>query len=321
MQRPSLSLPLILAWADAFYKRRGRWPTLDSGPIQAQVAGTWRRIDSALRVGLRGLPGGSSLARLLAAERGARNISRLPALAEAQILAWADAHRRQTGRWPTGESGPVVHSPGETWKAVDHALRLGTRGLEGGSSLARLLAQRRGVRNRRALPRLTVKQVLIWADYHRLRTGIWPTATSGCIPHARGETWAIVDAALTCGRRGFSGGFSLAQLLAEERGVRNPKRPPPLRVEQILHWADAHYRRGGYWPNRQSGPIPEEQEETWAMVDRALRHGKRELPGGSSLYRLLQEHMKNRTEQAAGRAAFPLTGSHYDHDLITQRPA
>ena len=45
----------------------------------------------------------------------------------------------------------------ETWAAVDAALINGVRGLEGGSSLARLLDRERGVRNRKALPRLTVK--------------------------------------------------------------------------------------------------------------------------------------------------------------------
>jgi hypothetical protein len=38
---------------------------------------------------------------------------------------------------------------GETWRRVDNALRLGLRGLQRGSSLARLLEQQRGVPARR----------------------------------------------------------------------------------------------------------------------------------------------------------------------------
>ena len=65
-----------------------------------------------------------------------------------QILAWADAHHRRTGRWPVTASGPVTAGPlGLNWRALDSALRLGFRGLEGGSSLARLLAEHRHVRN------------------------------------------------------------------------------------------------------------------------------------------------------------------------------
>jgi hypothetical protein len=50
----------------------------------------------------------------------------------------------------------------ETWVNVDQALRQGLRGLRPGSSLARLLAKHRGKRNRKALPRYTLAQILTW---------------------------------------------------------------------------------------------------------------------------------------------------------------
>jgi len=57
-----------------------------------------------------------------------------------QICAWAEAFARRTlGSWPTANSGPVVEAPGETWKALDMALRQGHRGLPAGSSLAYLI--------------------------------------------------------------------------------------------------------------------------------------------------------------------------------------
>jgi hypothetical protein len=68
----------------------------------------------------------------------------------ALILGWADAHHARTGAWPGSGSGPVPEGPaGETWRRVDNALRLGLRGLAGGSSLAQLLEQERGVPARR----------------------------------------------------------------------------------------------------------------------------------------------------------------------------
>src|SRR2546425_7817049 len=135
MPRTILYFSHILAWADAHCKRTGHWPSLNSGRISGTLDETWRRVDSALRVGLRGLPGGSSLARLLAEQRGVRNLSHLPRLTIKQILAWADAHHGRTEAWPTSESGPIAGTAGETWKAIDHALRLGMRGLAGASSL------------------------------------------------------------------------------------------------------------------------------------------------------------------------------------------
>ena len=69
-------------------------------------------------------------------------------LTEEQILAWADDHHEHTKSWPGPYFGPIQLAPDDTWKGIDHALRLGLmRGLSGGSSIARLLAEKRGVRN------------------------------------------------------------------------------------------------------------------------------------------------------------------------------
>jgi hypothetical protein len=70
--------------------------------------------------------------------------ARRPPLSVEQVLAWADAHFVRTGRWPTATSGPVCGAPGEEWRYVDAALRLGFRGLRGGDSLGRLLHRARG---------------------------------------------------------------------------------------------------------------------------------------------------------------------------------
>jgi hypothetical protein len=136
-----------------------------------------------------------------------------PNLTVAQILAWADAHRRRTGTWPTARSGPIPEAPGQTWSTVAAALRQGRRGLPGGTSLARLLAEQRGRRSRVALPPLTEVQILGWADAHHERTGCWPSAASGPVLGAAGEMWRAVNSALGNGHRGLPGGDSLARLL------------------------------------------------------------------------------------------------------------
>ncbi len=132
----------ILAWADAHRAARGKWPVRLSGPIPG-TRESWSGVDSALNVGRRGLPGGSSLARLLAKRRGVRNLCSLPPLNERQILAWAKSYHKATGRWPKPSCGPVAQSPGNTWTAVCVALAHGLRGLPGGSSLTKLLRNHR----------------------------------------------------------------------------------------------------------------------------------------------------------------------------------
>jgi hypothetical protein len=72
-----------------------------------------------------------------------------PPLTIEQILVWADAHRGRTGEWPTQDSGLVTGEEGDTWAAIDAALRHGSRGLRGGDSLSRLLKRERGMGERR----------------------------------------------------------------------------------------------------------------------------------------------------------------------------
>jgi hypothetical protein len=293
-RRPPLTVARILAWADAHHARTGRWPFCNEGRIPGAPAETWRNVDLALRLGLRGLPGGDSLARLLGRRRGKRHGSRLPDLTEGQVAAWAQAHRARTGRWPDEGSGPVGGAPGEAWSAVGAALRQGVRGLPGGDTLPRLLARRLGARNRASLPRLSEAVVLRWADAHRRRTGGWPHAGSGEVVGEPGQTWRGVNKALRQGSRGLPGGSSLARLLAERRGKRNRSAPPPLTEALVLRWADAHHARTGRWPTQHSGPVAAGRGESWAAVNRALDRGSRGLPGGDSLVRLLRRSGRGR---------------------------
>jgi hypothetical protein len=254
----------------------------------------WRAIHHALRVGTRGLPGGTSLAQLLTLHRGHRNLQALPALTEETILKWADAQFQREGQWPKKDSGPIQDAPGETWSAVNTALVQGLRGLEGGTSLLRLLSENRGVRHRHAPPPLTLDQVLEWADQFRAKTGGWPTAGSGAVEGVAGETWFAINQALRESRRGLDGRTTLAQLLREHRMGGRRLHRPALSVEQILAWADAYYTRQGRWPTKASGRIPETEADTWKGVDQALVVGLRGLNSGSSLARMLREHRPDR---------------------------
>jgi hypothetical protein len=212
-------------------------------------------------------------------------------LTVAEVLAWADAHRNRTGRWPNAYTGPIPEAPlGTTWKLVDNGLRYGSRGLPGKSSLAKLLAEHRGHRNIGALPRLTVDQILCWADAWHRRTGSWPLIASGPIPEAPGDTWHTINVALRYGRRGFRGRRSLPQLLARRRGVRNLPGTPPLTVKLIVQWIEEHHRATGRWPHVNAGPVAGQPGETWQAVQSALWIGARGLPGGSSLAKVLRKH-------------------------------
>ncbi len=288
----------ILAWSDAHFARTGEWPVKDTGVISEAPDEKWIRIDDALRRGLRGLQGGSSLAQLLDEHRGVRNSKQLPQLTKEQVLVWADEYFQRTGEWPKVKTGAIQNAPGETWSGVNAALESGLRGLPGGSSLAKLLEKHRRVRNRKGLPSLTEQQILAWADEHFGRTGEWPSTISGAVPEHPGETWMAIHCALQKGHRGLSSRCSLAQFLAKHREVRNRADLPPLTVEQVLAWADAAFQRTGQWPDQYSGPIEESPGDTWAGINFALKTGSRELPGRCSLAQLLSEYrgVRNKAE-------------------------
>jgi hypothetical protein len=135
-----LTVELILSWASAHRERTGQWPNTRSGAIPEAPGRTWSSINVALHRGSCGLPGGDSLSSLLARRVG-KPLGRRDKLRLLQIEGWARSHQRRSGCWPTARSGEVVDALGETWRAIDKALRQGGRGLPGGDSLARLVAR------------------------------------------------------------------------------------------------------------------------------------------------------------------------------------
>jgi hypothetical protein len=134
-----LTHKIILKWADLHYARTGKWPVTLSGPVQGQPGENWAAVDMAMRNGRRGLSQRLSLSQLLTLERAELYDPYRVPLSIRQVLAWAQAHHRRTGRWPTRKSGTVHDAPGSTWGAINAALERGGRGLPGGSSLSRLL--------------------------------------------------------------------------------------------------------------------------------------------------------------------------------------
>jgi hypothetical protein len=285
-----MTIKQVLAWADAHQRRTGDWPTSNSGTVHLSSGDSWIVVNAALVAGIRGLPGGSSLARFLEQRRGVRNIHHLPRLTIKQILKWADAHHKRTRRWPRQDSGPIPRSGGDTWHRIDSALSMGGRGLRAGNSLPKVLDRHRGVRNIGDLPALRIHQILRWADSHHKRTGKWPTLRGGALPEAPGEKWGVINAALAQGARGLRHGSSLPRLLSKHRGVRNISDLPKLSTKQILKWADAYYKREKEWPNQESGKIPGTGGESWASIQYALKKGTRGMSGAWSLFRFLKRY-------------------------------
>ncbi len=260
---------LIAIYRSHFNVLSFAWPTVD-----------WNRG----RKGRRAVPPGP------APVRGRSGKWRRERLTIAQILRWADAHRRRTGQWPRGKdtTSPDGSATG-TWCVVDYALYYGRRGLPGGSSLARLLAAKRGKRNNRAREPLSIEQILAWADGHLQRTGNWPNVRSGRVADDVDETWLDINRALEHGYRGLPGGSSISRLLFAAHGRKPGQQKRPLSIGQVLAWADEHRKRTGRWPSSCSGRVAPGVDETWGRIESAMYYGHRGLPKGGSLARLLAQ--------------------------------
>jgi hypothetical protein len=273
----------ILGWADFSHKANGCWPTASPAEVPGNPGLTWRYVNWCLTYGGAGLPGGSSLVRLLAAHRGRERPNYRPRLTIEGILSWADAHHTAHGCWPTSTSGAVAGVPGETWAKIDAALSGGCRGLPGGSSVVRLLRDQRGrVKYRRERAALSPRQILAWADAHHAATEKWPREKTGPVLGAPGERWRAVDQALKRGDRGLPGGSTLLQFLAE-----NGRGPRLLDLRTIVSWAVAEHAATGKWPECKSEPVSTAPGENRSAIEVALQSGTRGLPGGTTLLRAL----------------------------------
>jgi len=286
MAGPQPTIDRILKWAQAHNIRTGQWPTPLSGRVHGVSGLTWYKINKALWQGQHNFEVGTELHQILRIHLGVRQVKRPSQLTDKKILQWADAHHRRTGTWPKAKSGIVWTAPGEKWARINNAILNGLRGLSQGSSLPRLLNERRKVRNIHDLPHLTIKQILTWADEHHRRTGKWPTQYVGQIYGAPDEKWWGINNALRKGRRGLRQRTTLAKVLAKYRNVPNIKDRQPLTKMRILQWARQHQKRTGEWPNRNSGSVHGVTGETWGNINQALAKGLRRLPGSSSLSQL-----------------------------------
>ncbi|WP_280524241.1 DEAD/DEAH box helicase [Legionella cincinnatiensis] len=277
--RPPLTMEIIETWIEQFFNKYQKYPLRNDSLIEFAEGNyygdTWSRIDTALREGLRGLPVGSSLAKLMDTKFGVRNSLDLPQLDTEEIKACMLSYFNNTGKWPDEKSGVIPELPYDTWSSIGSALHKGTRNLPK-ISLAELRNQLIGRSCKLNLE--TIRKCI--NTYHE-REGKWPNRNSGAIPELPGDDWSIINSALKSGSRGLLGGSSLALMLSADFGVRNEKNLPDLDIETIKKCMLAHCQRTNTWPNERSGEILELPGETWNRVGSALYRGKRGLPKSS----------------------------------------
>jgi hypothetical protein len=198
------------------YCDRKEWPHFKSKlPVPGGLFTSWNALNQALSVGRFGLPGGSSLAKVVESVKEEHGLS--DKLTLHKVRCWILAHHARAGVWPNVKSGLIgaEDANGMSWVNLDDALSRGLRGLEGGSSLAKVV---REVRSDFGDPyELTTSTIKLWMQNEFIATGSWRFPDDGPVhsPGASISTWRIVRAALYDGTRGLPKRTSFAQLRRE----------------------------------------------------------------------------------------------------------
>lgn len=321
----ALSGPGIVRWIQLFRTKVGRWPRASDPTVweyeqamqtwSAVPGETWSTIDQALFDGARAL-GAFKGTRLSDLKRDHGLCApQKEDLTEEIILNWVRQFHEKEGYWPAATDKVVwtrrdvhewVEVPNEHWGAISMALRSGSRGLRGGSSLWQLRTEH-GLCDDNTL---TEAMVLHWFQVFHTREGRWPTSNDrhvwkedahGHVVQVEGYTWKGVDRALTLGLRGLEGlrGSSLSKF-RKSRGLLG-SHETILTEERLVGLIRVYRRRMGKWPSLESevvwdqdaaGDWVQVREENWEGINRALRHGTRGLSAfkGQSLAQFRHHH-------------------------------
>lgn len=188
---------------------------------------TWAAIGQCLDLGLRGMPGGSSLHKFLVEQGFAKPIPTKPRLSNSVIRRSVLKYTRaNSGKMPTirsGDATPYFGYP-DTWKSVHQALAHGYRGMPGGSSLSKFLSNH-GFKPHKPRPKnkppLTMDAITIAIQrYRKMHRGNPSDASGDATPYFdHPETWTAIGQCLRIGFRGLPGGSSLSNLCKELDGV------------------------------------------------------------------------------------------------------
>jgi hypothetical protein len=281
----------------------GRNPTVTSGDATPYVGNTvtWRGVNSSLREGCRGLPGGSSLARFLV-EHGFDEDK--PDITDAELETACRAFHTEHGTYPKVDSGDCSRYFGwaegtDTWRNVNACIRNGIRGL--GSLNERslyLFCQRLGIAD--VKPKFTDVSLKSACLAYHAEHGTYPKEDSGdCSKHfgwSDGtDTWANVNSSIANGSRGLESlkGSSL-YLFCQDLGIATVK--PDFTPDLVEKACRTYFEEHGKHPRTKREDCSRyfgrpDGTETWLGVDGCIREGNRGLKSlkGSSLYQFCQD--------------------------------
>jgi len=259
MSGPVITVEQLRQAVDSFkLAHGGRFPTMNDG--LALFGLRWGTIDTRLREGFQGLPGGTSLSKWL--DEIYPDERFVSSLTSANMHAWVLAHRAaNSGTFPHIGSGTIAGAK-RTWQSVHEALRDRNLPFTKCKSLSEWLDDQFPL-DRKKKATLITSDLLVDAvqAYRAENDGAFPFRESGKVAGLN-LTWTQLDNALR------QGGKSLAKWLQK-------RYPEYVEVsEQRLQvWVEEFASRNArQLPASRSGEILG-TDWSWLQVDRAFRSG------------------------------------------------
>jgi hypothetical protein len=305
---PRLTETMIVKAIRTFHEAHGRYPNKDEKePVPGHPGEKWSHIEAALRAGGRGLPGGSSLAKVREEKFDGINRKNQTPLTEPLIVAWMAAFLKKYGILPTSkERREVPDQPKEAWSRIDGCLHEGCRGLKGGETLIQLgrrhFPKVEPPPKPLAPPKMTEETIVEWMRTFEAKYGVLPKSSEKReVPGHPDKNWTAINTALKQGLNDLPGDSSLAQLKVQHFGYQHHLSRPPLAEAAVVEWMQESYRLHGTHPTpNDRRAVPAQTDENWQALNIALRNGNRGLAGGSSLAELRELHfgvVKRKREQ------------------------
>lgn len=255
--RPPITIEQLREAVDQHRQANGgRFPTHQGHCDHLGLA--WSTVDTALREGYRGLPGGSTLRKWIDETYPAERYA--PPYTSANIRAWVVAHREaHEGSFPTVESGPIA-GVNRTWMDVNDSMRKKQLPFTRCLSLSTWLDDQFPLDRTKKAARITAGMILVLVEAFRAeRDGDFPYRDSGKVAGLN-MTWTQLDNAMC------QAGQSLARWLKKKYPDYVELTESRLR-SWVEDFADQNER---LLPSQKSGEIPG-TGWSWVQVDRAFR--------------------------------------------------
>jgi len=294
-----LTETLILEAIAEHHQRTGSFPNIASGNVMLCEGENWRTWDGCLRNALRGITSKSSLKTLVGKYRETSLGEKPFCLSVDLVIEKMKEHKREYGKYPASNSGPVIGMPGHLWNTWEAKIRRGDGGFSVGDSLGSLKANFLPDEDdsKRFKSYLSVEETLRAADLFNEKYGRYPSKRDTEVPGHPGYTWNLLNSRLASGLVDSLVRGGLASLLEKHRGRRNKAAAFTWTDEMLKAAVKSHIDRSGAKPTAKSGDIDGYPGETWFNLNHSMLMGCRGFQPGNSLARFIHEHFGIQSKQ------------------------